>query len=81
MARSADTYRYARRNRTLREERGVWPRVGARYEPYVQKPPSYDMNRFLKGGPLIRERKQPKTYEPNGEREVARRIRQMGGAS
>ena len=39
--RSADTYRRARRNRTLRHDRGVWHHNGVRLDPVFYKPTGF----------------------------------------
>ena len=52
----------------------------ARAVPFMAKPPVIKFNWALIAigkSPLVayRERKQPKTYKPNGKREVARRLK------
>lgn len=72
--RAASTYRCARRNRVIREEHGVWQGPMVLYRPWQAKPPVVKHNAL--GWAFSRIRKQPKTYTPNGKREVARRLRQ-----
>jgi hypothetical protein len=86
--RPAATYRAARRNRVLRNERGVWQCAAeVRYQQYLVKPPvvKYDWARAQETPPRspaieCRARKQPKSYLPNGKRECSRRARQANDA-
>ena len=82
--RPAASYRAACRNRVLRppktQLKGVWRPVPARAVPFMARPPVIKFNWALIAigkSPLVayRERKQPKTYKPNGKREVARRLK------
>jgi len=73
--RQASSYRAARRNRVLRVEHGVWRGPNARYVPMAPRGSSA-------ARPPRPFRLPPRTYRPNGEREIARRLRQVqGGAS
>jgi hypothetical protein len=74
--RLATTYRAARRNAILRPEppqkRGVWEGAKATYQPYQIKPPIIRLDP-LTFKRVVRRRRQPNIYAPNGARECARR--------